>query len=113
LDVRLLNHGDKRLLGRAARLEERREVTAAPQLRDPQIDRAGARLPEPIAVAVAAVAALPGPLAVLGAGALLDLEVHKPPGDVAQELPDDIVLGPLFNELSECHTDLGHRGVLS
>jgi hypothetical protein len=32
---------------------------------------------------------------------------------VREKLANDFVLSPLFNELSECDTDLGHRGVLS
>jgi hypothetical protein len=41
----------------------------------------------------------PRPLAVGGAGALLDLELHEPLDDVCQELADDVVPGPLLNEL--------------
>ena len=53
-------------------------------------------------MAVAAIAPVHGPLAVLGAGTLLDLELHEPLGDVGEELPDDFVLRPLLNELGEC-----------
>jgi hypothetical protein len=48
----------QRFLGGPTRLEESRESTAATQLGNAQVDRADARLPEAIAVAVAAVAAL-------------------------------------------------------
>ena len=57
-------------------------------------------------MAVAAIAPVHGPLAVLGAGTLLDLELHEPLGDVGEELPDDFVLRPLLNELGECNTVL-------
>jgi hypothetical protein len=98
----------------------RRNVLPIPSNRRPAgdlvlhvVDRADPCLPESIAVPVAAVAALGRSLAVLGAGALLDLELHQTLGDMAEELAHDFVLSPLFNELGECHTDLGHRGVLS
>src|SRR5947209_10590238 len=113
LNVRFLDHRRQRLLGGPTRFEECRKVCTATQLWDPQVDRADARLPQPIAIPVATVAALGGSLAILGAGALLDLELHEPFGDVAEQFPDDLVLGPLLNELGECHTDLGHRGVPS
>jgi len=56
-------------------------------------------LPKTVAIAVAAVAAIGAALAVLGAAALSDLELHQPLGDVSQELADDVVLGPLLDEL--------------
>lgn len=45
--------------------------------------------------------------------ALLDFEIHESPGNVPEQLANDVVLSPLFNELGKCHTGLGHRGVLS
>jgi len=53
LDVGFLDHRGDRLLGQPARLEEGGEVAALAQLRDPQLDRPGAGLPDPVAVAVA------------------------------------------------------------
>jgi hypothetical protein len=90
-----------------------RKVTAAPQLGNPQIDRAGSRLPETIAVPVSAVGAVFGTLAVFCAAALLDFEVHDATNDVGEELADDVVVCPLFNEFGKCNTRLGHHGVLS
>lgn len=52
LHIGFLDHGGERLLGHPARLEEAREVAALPELGDPQLDRAGARLPVAVAVAV-------------------------------------------------------------
>ena len=52
LDVGLLDHRSQRLLGHPPRLQEAREVAPLPQLRDLQLDRAGPRLPGPVAVAV-------------------------------------------------------------
>ena len=53
LDIGLLDHRRQRLLGHPARLEEARKVAALAQLRDAQLHRAGARLPVPVAIAVA------------------------------------------------------------
>jgi hypothetical protein len=39
------------------------------------------------------------------------LKLHQPLDDVAEQLPDNFILSPLFNELSECDTGFGHRGV--
>ena len=46
LDVGLLDHRGQRLLGHPARLEEAGEVAALAQLRDTQLNRAGAGLPD-------------------------------------------------------------------
>jgi hypothetical protein len=48
-----LDHRRQRLLGHPARLQEAREVGTLPEPRDAQLDRAGARLPVPVAVAIA------------------------------------------------------------
>ena len=62
--------------------------------------RYGVRIFEPSKVGIFRPSlTVPGPLAVGGAGALLDLELHEPIDDVCQELADDIVPGPLLNEL--------------
>ena len=109
LDVGLLDHRGERLLGRPARLEEPGEVAALSQLRDLQIDRAGARLPEPVAVAVAAVGPLGASLAVGGRAQALDVHLHHALGDVLDHLAQQVGVGPLFSELGQCHSWLGHR----
>ena len=53
LDVGFLDHRGERLLGHPPRFEEAREVAALPQLRNAQLDGAGAGLPVTVAVAVA------------------------------------------------------------
>jgi hypothetical protein len=53
LHVGLLDHGGQRLISPPARLLETWEVGAFAQLGDTQLDRAGARLPRPVTVAVA------------------------------------------------------------
>ena len=52
-------------------------------------------------------------LPVFSPGTLLDLKLHEALGDLSEELAHDIVPRPPFNELGECHTNFGHRGVLS
>ena len=73
LDVGLLDHRSQRLLGHPPRLQEAREVAPLPQLRDLQLDRAGPRLPGPVAVAVAVGDTIRRAFAVSGAGQALDL----------------------------------------
>ena len=74
LRVGSLDHGGERLLSHPARLQEAGEVAALVQLRDAQIERARARLPGPVSVAVAIGQ---------GFGGLLQkrLEVHDLIGD--------------------------------
>ena len=55
VDVGLLDHGRERLLGRAARLEEGREVGALAQLGDGEVDPACSRVPGALAIAVAVI----------------------------------------------------------
>jgi len=52
VDVGLLDHGHQRLLGRPARLQKGREVTALAQLRDVQPDRAGPGIPLALSIAI-------------------------------------------------------------
>src|SRR5438874_9274565 len=52
-ELGLLHHCRQRLLGQPARFQEAREVAAFAQLGDAQLHCAGARLPRPVAVAVA------------------------------------------------------------
>ena len=78
LHIGFLDHRGQRLLGHAARLQEAREVAALPQLGDAQLDRAGARLPVAVAVAVALGQPLRALLAIAGAGQAADLQLHQP-----------------------------------
>ena len=68
--VGLLHDGHERLLGPLARLEERGEVAAAPELGDGELELAGAGVPAPRTVAVA----VGGPVL----GALPELGAHEP-----------------------------------
>jgi hypothetical protein len=111
LDIGFLDHRDERFLRRSARLEERREIAAATQLGNLQLDRAGTRLPAPIAIPIARNLALTTALAVAGAAAAFDVEIHEPLGDEGEHLAQHVGVGPLFGELGKCHTEVGgHRG---
>jgi hypothetical protein len=94
LHVRLLDHRRERLLRGAPRFEKPREVAPLPQLGDLQIDRAGARLPAAIAIAVAGVLALDAALAVARAAAPFNVGFHQPLRDELQQLAQHVDVGP-------------------
>src|SRR6266511_4771676 len=113
-DVRLLDHRYQRLLGSPARLQERGEVAAAADLRDRQLELAGARVPAPGPVAVAVRQAFLAPRAALGTDQLGDLRLHQllhnPTQRLAQEV-DALLLEQVTDDLLSRHPlRLGHRG---
>jgi hypothetical protein len=87
MHVGFLHDGSERLLGQPARLQEGREVAAFAQLGNAQLDRAGARLPRPVAIAVALVDPIRTALPMGGAGQSLDLQLHQALGGEADHLP--------------------------
>ncbi len=111
MHVGFLDHRHQRPLGRPAGLEEAGEVGAAPQLRDAQLDRAGARLPVPLPVAVALHQAVRAALAMAGAGHPADLQLHQPLGRKADHLPQQGGIRPFRQQLAKGSLVLGHRGV--
>ena len=112
LDVGLLDHRRQRLLGHAARLEEAGEVAALAQLGDAQLDRAGARLPVAVAIAVALDQPLRALLAEAGAGQAAHLQLHQPLGGKADHLAQQIGVGGLLHEAAQVHHLVGHRWFL-
>ncbi|MGY4299186.1 hypothetical protein ACVWXN_007281 [Bradyrhizobium sp. i1.4.4] len=98
LHVGFLHHGGERLLGHAARLQEAREVGALAQLGNAQFDRAGAGLPDPVAVAVALGQTLGGLLAIGRAGLAFDFQLHQPLGGKADHLAQQIGIRGLLHE---------------
>ena len=112
LDVGLLDHRGQRLLGHPPRLQEAGEVAALPQLRDAQLDRAGARLPVALAIAVALGQPLGALLAVAGAGQAAHLQLHQPLGGKADHLPQKIGVGGLLHQRPQVHHLVGHRWFL-
>jgi hypothetical protein len=112
LDVGLLNYRRQRLLGDPARLQETREVAALPELGDVQLDRPGAGLPDPVAIAVALRQPVRRALAIAGAGQTLHLELHQPLGGKADHLAQQISVGTLLQKLAKGDAVVGHRGDL-
>src|SRR5690606_9617094 len=84
-------------------------------LRDLQVDRASARVPEPLAIAIAAVQALRASLSISRCTQAFGIHLHHPLGDELDHLPQQVGIGALFGELSKCDIGFGggHRVVLS
>src|SRR5262249_30109174 len=110
--VSLLDHGGERLLRHAPRLQEAREVGALAQLRDAQLDSAGARLPAAVTVPVALGETLGALLAVGRPGQALDFELHQPLGRKADHLTQKIGIRRLLHERAQVHHLVGHRWFL-
>jgi hypothetical protein len=113
--IGFLDHSRQCLLRRPTRLEKRWEIAAFTQLRDLQVDRTGARLPQPLSIAVATVQALRISLAVTCCAQVLGVHFHHALGDVLDHLLQQIGIRTLLGKLSKCDIGLGggHRGVLS
>ena len=114
-DVRLLDDRDEGLLAAPARLQEAREVAPPPQLRDRQLELAGARIPAAGPIAVALGQPLLGrPLAALGADQLGHLRLHQLLHDPDQrfaQVVDTLLLEQVADDLLSRHPlRLGHRG---
>jgi hypothetical protein len=77
VDIGLLHHRDQRLLGPPARLQERREIAAGPQLGDAQLQLTNPGVPGSGPVAVALSHPVWGALAKLGADLGGDLGLHQ------------------------------------
>jgi hypothetical protein len=112
LDVGLLNNRGDRLFRHPSRLEEAREITALAQLGNPQFDRAGARLPVAVAIAVALGQALGRPFAMGRARAALDVQLHQALGGETDHLAQIIGVGGLFQKRLQGHSVIGHRRFL-
>jgi hypothetical protein len=113
-DVRLLHHAHQSLLAAPARLEAAREVRAAAELRDRQLELARPRRPTPRAVAVAVRQPLRCALAPLGADQLRHLCLHQLLHDPGKRLAQEIqtlALEQVADDLLGRHPHrLGHRG---
>ena len=94
------------------RLQEAGEVRALAQLRDAQLDRAGAGLPVALPVAVALGQPLRVLLAIGRPGQAADLHLHQPLGGKADHLPQQIGVGGLLYERAQVHDLVGHRWFL-
>jgi hypothetical protein len=109
LDPRLLDDRDERLLGRLARLQEAREVAAAAQLRDLQLERPEPGLEVALAITVAVRRPLVAALVAPGADQSLSIELHQPLQHRLGQLLQKIPAAALLQQLEKCHSLLGHR----
>jgi hypothetical protein len=106
----LLDHRRQRLLRGPARLQEGREVGAAPQLRDPQLDHADPGLPVALAVAVAPHQSVRAALAMRRAGQFAHLQFHQALRGEADHLAQEGRVGALLQHLAKGDPVVGHRG---
>jgi hypothetical protein len=86
LNISLLDHSSQGLLGHAARLQKAREIAACAKLGNAKLDRAGPRLPVPVAIAVALGQSKAILLAIARAGLRADLQRHQFLGSKADHL---------------------------
>src|SRR6478735_3488983 len=93
-------------------LQEAGEVGALAQFGDAQFDRAGARLPDPVAVAVALCQTLRLLLAIGRPGLAFDFQFHQPLGGKADHLTQQIGVRGLLYERAQVHHIVGHRWLL-
>src|SRR5262249_29869693 len=114
-DVGLLHHAHECLLAPLPRLEEAREVRAAPDLRDRQLDLARPRRPHarPVAVAVGQ-ALLRRSLAATSTDDTRPLRLHQllaNPGQRLAQKIEPLALEQVTDDLLSRHPlRLGHRG---
>jgi hypothetical protein len=109
-DPGLLDDGDQRLFRRLARLQERREVAAGPQLRDLEVERAKPRVERAVAVAVAPVQPIGGPLVPASADQPLDVRLHQQLQDALGHSTQKVTVAGLLQKLIQWQSVLAHRG---
>ena len=103
-----LYDGDQGFLGDPTWLQKRRKITAFPEFWYFHGNCSGARIPIPLAIAIALIAAICRPLAVRGANQAVDIHRHHPIGDVADHFLEDIRIRALFNQVFQSHSVDGH-----
>jgi hypothetical protein len=112
LHVGFLDHCRECPLRHSPWLQEAWKVAALPELGDAQLDRPGAGLPDPVAIAVALCQPVRRALAVRRAGQALHLERHQALGSKADHLAQEIGVGALLQQLAKGDPVVGHRGGL-
>src|SRR5271156_6442778 len=109
-DPGLLDDSDQRLFRRLARLQERREVAAGPQLRDLEVERAKPRVERAVAVAIAPVQPIGGPFVPASADQPLDVGLHQQLQDALGHSTQKVTVASLLQKLIQWQSVLGHRG---
>ena len=112
LHVSLLDNRGERFLGHAPRFQEHREVAALAQLWDAQLDRPGAGLPDPVAVAIAVIDPVRAALAMCGTRQAFDFELHQALRGKTHHLAQQIGVRALLQQRTKAHHLVGHRRVL-
>ena len=111
--IRLLDHGEQRLLRTPARLQKRREITALTDLGDLQLHRPRPRLPLARPIAVAMRRPIRRALAEFGPDKLGHLALHQPAADGLQRRAHHIAVlahHHLLDDLLDRHpVGTGHR----
>src|SRR2546428_669693 len=111
--IGLGHDGDECALGAPARLEQpRRKVRARTKLRDPEVDRAEARVEAPLAIAITSIHSLRAALAEAGASEGVDLAAHELLDHAVQEIAQKVRIGLLqlfANERDGVHRWVRHR----
>src|SRR5438876_940893 len=105
----LMGIRDQRLLRALASFEKRREVTALPQLRDAQLQRAEAGVERAVAVAVAPGAPLAAALITPGADQSLDVGLHQQLQYRLRHGSQKISVASLLQQLGQHQSLFGHR----
>jgi hypothetical protein len=108
--VRRFRKSVQRLFGRLARLQERREVAAGPQLRDLEVERAKPRVKRTVAVAVAPVQPSGDPFVPASADQPLDVGLHQQLQDALGYSTQKVTVAGLLQKLIQWQSVLGHRG---
>src|SRR4051794_14068828 len=108
-DPGFLDHRHQRLLRYLPRLQERREVAALPQLRDPQLKTAQSRIKHPITMAVAPRRALAISLVAPGADQPFHVPFHQQLPHRIRHSSQKIAVTRLLQQLGQRQSLLGHR----
>src|SRR5690606_4770274 len=99
-----------RLLGQPARLEKARKVAALPELRDLELDGAGAGLPIAVPVAVTLRETRAALLAIASAGEGSNLKLHQPLAGKSEHVAKEIgVVTARPHMRLKVHLLVGHR----
>jgi hypothetical protein len=80
------------------------------QLRDLQVNVAGAGLPKAITVAITAICPVWAFDIEARAAQAFDIELHHALGNELDHLLEQISVCPFLNQLGQCDSGLGHRG---
>jgi hypothetical protein len=112
LNIGLLDHGGESLLRHPPRLEEARKIGALAQFGDANLDRPGARLPIPLAIAVALGEPIGRPLAIPSPSSGANLHLHQPLGGERDHVAKNVRVGGLLHQCAKVHHLVGHWGFL-